>query len=918
MFSKALRVFGLLTVGLVLASCPGLGKINFEIDQTGPMPSEEQDDLIPGASQYSIRFDEAIKLSGTADTLTASLKYPITDEPLGDITVPRSAVSIGEESTRLVITIPDDASLQENMEITFTIPAGYLTDEVDNPNEGIIHPVTVSLGAAGIGSFEFLASENTDYLTKDVVATITADKTITAIVPYETDLSALVATFTASKDATVKVGGVDQVSGDTPNDFSNAVIYTVTAADGASFNTYINNYTVKVIEDTPPGPPTGVTVKQLDHTGERVEVSWGAPNDKGTNNGIADIITGYTVYYWKATASEDVKKVKTTKQSEEINISQLLDADENIFAMIFVFAVVANNSSSSSNSSIQNFTATKIEEFTFTTENNAVIDALIVGNTITAVVPWGTSSNLSGQPRLLNTQSTNTTYLDENGDPITSQNYSNDVTLRLKSINGNFHDYTVSVLEIGYKEDEVTADAAKEVLTPGDLSHPWLFSIKNLDSNLDPKAKAVIELTLGNNTYNETLSAQELTVPTTASDGAEIYGVSLVNQRIITDNPYGWLQGLTDKTATITITITEDTITEEAGKKYPVWKKTLPTGVENVYSWHDLQSMDASYNNREYLLACHINFPKPGTYGFPTYGFTPIKTDNKPFIGQLTGNDVKNYVIKDFYINADNMPPSTTLTNIGMFDTIIMDGNAVNTYIENLTFMNPKIIAKNEQYQYSNVGVLAGEIMGTTTATKRQFIKGVYVDNVIINADATNIGGIVGKITAHTHALFYVSSSGTITAASASTNVGGLVGYSEGIVVVGYSTADVTGGDVVGGLVGYDKGNTVGFSFGTVSGTTSTTIGGLVGEFMNPAGYIFGYYAGESTKLFIAGRSEAFDDNVGLMDRFFEPIGNHMGLGDFNDPLWMFGNEENPNGFNFGQSAPQTFRDNQDALLSSK
>ncbi len=909
MFSKALRVFGLLTVGLVLASCPGLGKINFEIDQTGPMPSEEQDDLIPGASQYSIRFDEAIKLSGTADTLTASLKYPITDEPLGDITVPRSAVSIGEESTRLVITIPDDASLQENMEITFTIPAGYLTDEVDNPNEGIIHPVTVSLGAAGIGSFEFLASENTDYLTKDVVATITADKTITAIVPYETDLSALVATFTASKDATVKVGGVDQVSGDTPNDFSNAVIYTVTAADGASFNTYINNYTVKVIEDTPPGPPTGVTVKQLDHTGERVEVSWGAPNDKGTNNGIADIITGYTVYYWKATASEDVKKVKTTKQSEEINISQLLDADENIFAMIFVFAVVANNSSSSSNSSIQNFTATKIEEFTFTTENNAVIDALIVGNTITAVVPWGTSSNLSGQPRLLNTQSTNTTYLDENGDPITSQNYSNDVTLRLKSINGNFHDYTVSVLEIGYKEDEVTADAAKEVLTPGDLSHPWLFSIKNLDSNLDPKAKAVIELTLGNNTYSETLQAQKLTVPTTLSDGVtKIYGVSLVNQTIIS-NAYEKLQRLTQKTATVKITITE------AGKKYPVWEETLPTGVENVYSWHDLQSMDASYNNREYLLACHINFPKPGTYGFPTYGFTPIKTDNKPFIGQLTGNDVENYVIKDFYINADNMPPSTTLTNIGMFDTIIMDGNAVNTYIENLTFVNPEIIAKNEQYQYSNVGVLAGVIAGTSP--KKQFIKGVYVDNVIIDADATNIGGIVGKITVPTHALFYVSSSGTITATSASTNVGGLVGYSEGIVVVGYSTADVTGGDVVGGLVGYDKGNTVGFSSGTVSGgTTSTTIGGLVGKFENSHGYIIGYYdAGVPTNLSIAGTLNGnFQPSN---DNFFESNGGFKQ--DFYG-AWGFTNvatiTDNPIGFYFGQRAPDTFIKNQPTLLS--
>jgi hypothetical protein len=55
-------------------------------------------------------------------------------------------------------------------------------------------------------------------------------KLITLFVPKDTDVSASVATFTVNA-ASVKVGETEQVSGITPNDFTNPVIYTVTATD---------------------------------------------------------------------------------------------------------------------------------------------------------------------------------------------------------------------------------------------------------------------------------------------------------------------------------------------------------------------------------------------------------------------------------------------------------------------------------------------------------------------------------------------------------------------------------------------------------------------------------------------------------------------------------------------------------------
>lgn len=63
---------------------------------------------------------------------------------------------------------------------------------------------------------------------------------INVTVPYGTDVKNLVAAFTQT-GSSIKVGGTAQVSGTTANDFTNPVIYTVTANDGSK-----QNYTVTV------------------------------------------------------------------------------------------------------------------------------------------------------------------------------------------------------------------------------------------------------------------------------------------------------------------------------------------------------------------------------------------------------------------------------------------------------------------------------------------------------------------------------------------------------------------------------------------------------------------------------------------------------------------------------------------------
>lgn len=64
--------------------------------------------------------------------------------------------------------------------------------------------------------------------------------TIYLTVPYGADLKNAVATFTCSRGAVVKVNGVVQKSGETPNDFTKEVTYTVIAQDGSRKDYWVN------------------------------------------------------------------------------------------------------------------------------------------------------------------------------------------------------------------------------------------------------------------------------------------------------------------------------------------------------------------------------------------------------------------------------------------------------------------------------------------------------------------------------------------------------------------------------------------------------------------------------------------------------------------------------------------------------
>ncbi|WP_462281485.1 T9SS type A sorting domain-containing protein [Salinivirga cyanobacteriivorans] len=226
--------------------------------------------LSPGATATVGGVEQ---VSGTtANDFTSPVVYTVTAED--DVTTVDWTVTVTINASNgtdiLSYDIPGQESSQINASeqtIDVVMPAG--TDLTN-----LVAEFTLSPGAtATVGGVEQVSGTTANDFTSPVVYTVTAEDDVTTAdwtvtvtinasseadiltytlpgqitsvinagaqtvdveVPLGTDLTSLVAEFTLSTGATATVSGVEQVSGSTPNDFTNPVQYTVTAQDGVT------------------------------------------------------------------------------------------------------------------------------------------------------------------------------------------------------------------------------------------------------------------------------------------------------------------------------------------------------------------------------------------------------------------------------------------------------------------------------------------------------------------------------------------------------------------------------------------------------------------------------------------------------------------------------------------------------------
>jgi hypothetical protein len=157
----------------------------------------------------------------------------------------------------------------------FTNPVTYTVIAEDNSKQN--YTVTITVAASSHKAI-------TAFSLGDNIGTINeTEKTIAVRAPSGTDVTALIAAYTTT-GVSVKVGSTFQASGQTPNDFTNPVVYTVTAADATTQDYTVTVTVTVVVVNRPatvvtasltPNNPSGVTagvfcVKTTSLTGSEV------------------------------------------------------------------------------------------------------------------------------------------------------------------------------------------------------------------------------------------------------------------------------------------------------------------------------------------------------------------------------------------------------------------------------------------------------------------------------------------------------------------------------------------------------------------------------------------------------------------------------------------------------------------------
>lgn len=180
------------------------------------------------ATNAGLPMDVTAVIAGTSITATVPFGTDVSDL-VATFSTSGASVKVGT-TAQVSGTTPND----------FTSPVMYTVTAADNTTKVYTVTLTIAPSAAkDLGPYQFFTVDNAA-LSVDVTASISGTQ-ITTIVPFGTNITNLIATFSTT-GASVKVGNTVQVSGTTANDFTNPVMYTVTAADGTT-----QDYTVTVI-----------------------------------------------------------------------------------------------------------------------------------------------------------------------------------------------------------------------------------------------------------------------------------------------------------------------------------------------------------------------------------------------------------------------------------------------------------------------------------------------------------------------------------------------------------------------------------------------------------------------------------------------------------------------------------------------
>ncbi|HOI90027.1 MAG TPA: Ig-like domain-containing protein, partial [Candidatus Rifleibacterium sp.] len=383
----------------------------------------------------------------------------------------------------------------------FTSPVTYTVVAEDGSSKD--YTVTVSIAAntaKDITAFSFASPA--------VTASISGTA-ITASVPFGTDRNGLKAVFTASANATVKIGANTQTSNVTTNDFTSPVTYTVVAEDGSS-----QNYTVTV--SIAPNTAKDITA-----------FSFASPAVTASISGTA--ITASVPF---GTDRNGLKAVFTASANATVKIGanvQTSNVTTNDFTSPVTYTVVAEDGSS------QNYTVTisiapnNAKEITAFSFASPAVTASISDTAITASVPFGTDRN--GLKAVFTASANATVKIGANVQTsnVTTNDFTSPVTYTVVAEDGSSQNYTVTISIAPNNAKEITAFSFASPAVTASISDtaitasvPFGTDRNGLKAVFTASANATVKIGANVQTSNVTTNdfTSQVTYTVVAEDGS--------------------------------------------------------------------------------------------------------------------------------------------------------------------------------------------------------------------------------------------------------------------------------------------------------------------------------------------------------------------------------------------------------------
>jgi hypothetical protein len=334
------------------------------------------------------------------------------------------------------------------------------------------YTVTVNIAASdekNLTAFSFLFSNNAPLT--DTTATISGTS-IYATVPSGTDVTALVATFSTS-GSTVDVSAVVQSSGVTPNDFSNELTYTVTAAD-----TSTKDYTVTVYI-------------AANEAKDLTAFSFMSNNNAALAEDVMATISGTSIDATVPIGTDVTALVATFSTSgSTVDVGAVVQSSgitANDFSSAVTYTVTAGDATTKNYTVTVNIPASDSKDliaFSFMSSNNAAlaedVTATISGTDIDAVVPFGTDVTALVASFTTSGSTVEVSAVEQTSD-VTDNDFSIAVTYTVTAADLSTKDYTVTVTEAVASAKSIDSFSFLAVDNPSELAEDVHATISGTD-----------------------------------------------------------------------------------------------------------------------------------------------------------------------------------------------------------------------------------------------------------------------------------------------------------------------------------------------------------------------------------------------------------------------------------------------------